>query len=145
VRISTKKFLKRNSDGPKFELLRLAGTRGAGQPAFPTDHWRKLRSRNPLECVSKEIGRCADVVGIFPDSLIRLASILAIEQNDEWLVGRRYLSAPSTHRGGSPRVPTGLGSALTDEHERELLHMPPRDLTSASAAGGVPLPTALDR
>ena len=28
-------------------------------------------------------------------SLIRLASMLAIEQNDEWLVGRRYLSAAS--------------------------------------------------
>jgi putative transposase len=37
------------------------------------------------------------VVGIFPGdpSLVRLASMLAIEQNDEWLVGRRYLSAGS--------------------------------------------------
>jgi hypothetical protein len=36
-------------------------------------------------------------VGIFPDdqSLVRLASMLAIEQNDEWLVGRRYLSVAS--------------------------------------------------
>jgi putative transposase len=35
------------------------------------------------------------VVGIFPDdrSLIRLVGMLCIEQNDEWLVGRRYLSA----------------------------------------------------
>jgi len=65
--------------------------------AFPTDHWRKLRSTNPLERFNREIGRRTDVVGIFPDdqSLIRLASMLAIEQNDEWLVGRRYLSAAS--------------------------------------------------
>jgi putative transposase len=37
------------------------------------------------------------VVGIFPDdaALIRLAGMLCIEQNDEWLVGRRYLSAGS--------------------------------------------------
>jgi len=37
------------------------------------------------------------VVGIFPDdrSLIRLAGMLCIEQNDEWLVGRGYLSAES--------------------------------------------------
>jgi hypothetical protein len=35
------------------------------------------------------------VVGIFPDdaSLLRLVGMLCIEQNDEWLVGRRYLSA----------------------------------------------------
>jgi putative transposase len=64
---------------------------------FPADHWRKLRSTNPLERFNREIGRRTDVVGIFPDdrSLIRLASMLAIEQNDEWLVGRRYLSAAS--------------------------------------------------
>jgi putative transposase len=65
--------------------------------SFPTDHWRKLRSTNPLERFNKEIGRRTDVVGIFPDdaALIRLAGMLCIEQNDEWLVGRRYLSAGS--------------------------------------------------
>jgi putative transposase len=65
--------------------------------AFPSDHWRKLRSTNPLERVNREIGRRTDVVGIFPDdaSLVRLATMLCIEQNDEWLVGRRYLSAHS--------------------------------------------------
>jgi putative transposase len=44
-----------------------------------------LRSTNPLERFNREIGRRTDVVGIFPDdrSLIRLASMLAIEQNDE--------------------------------------------------------------
>lgn len=36
-------------------------------------------------------------MGIFPDdaSLIRLAGMLCIEQNDEWLVGRGYLSDES--------------------------------------------------
>ena len=57
--------------------------------AFPADHWRKLRSTNPLERFNREVGRRTDVVGIFPDdrSLIRLAGMLCIEQNDEWLVG----------------------------------------------------------
>ena len=68
--------------------------------AFPAEHWRKLRSTNPLERFNREIGRRTDVVGIFPDdpSLIRLAAMLCIEQNDEWLVGRRYLSAGSMGR-----------------------------------------------
>jgi len=64
---------------------------------FPAEHWRKLRSTNPLERFNREIGRRTDVVGIFPDdaSLIRLCSMLAIEANDEWLVGRAYMSRQS--------------------------------------------------
>ena len=64
---------------------------------FPAEHWPKLRSTNPLERVNREIGRRSDVIGIFPNpaSLIRLAASLLIEQNDEWLVGRRYLSEAS--------------------------------------------------
>src|SRR5215204_2125540 len=67
----------------------------------PLGHGRHLRHfipvTNPLERFNNEIGRRTDVVGIFPDdgSLIRLAGMLCIEQNDEWLVGRRYLSAGS--------------------------------------------------
>jgi transposase-like protein len=77
--------------------------------AFPAAHWSKLRSTNPLERVNREIGRRADVVGIFPNdaAALRLAGALLIEQNDEWLVGRRYLSAES------------LALVLVDEEERE--------------------------
>jgi putative transposase len=64
---------------------------------FPAEHWPKLRSTNPLERVNREIGRRSDVVGIFPNdaALLRLAGMLLIEQNDEWLIGRRYLSETS--------------------------------------------------
>jgi transposase-like protein len=81
--------------------------------AFAAAHWRKLRSTNPLERVNKQIGRRTDVVGIFPDdcSLIRLAGMLCIEQNDEWLVGRGYLSAESVSRvltGSGPDIHTEI-------------------------------------
>ena len=37
------------------------------------------------------------MVGVFPNdaALLRLAGSLLIEQNDEWLVARRYLSEAS--------------------------------------------------
>jgi putative transposase len=64
---------------------------------LPREHWSKLRSTNPLERVNREIGRRSDVIGIFPNdaALLRLAGAMLIEQNDEWLVARRYLSQES--------------------------------------------------
>jgi transposase-like protein len=64
---------------------------------FPAQHWSKLRSTNPLERLNKEIGRRSDVVGIFPNdaAAIRLLGAMLIEQNDEWLVSRRYLAEES--------------------------------------------------
>jgi putative transposase len=64
---------------------------------FPHEHWRQVYSTNPLERLNKELKRRSAVVGIFPDrgSLIRLFGAMLSEQNDEWIVGRRYFSEQS--------------------------------------------------
>jgi putative transposase len=89
--------------------------------SFPSEHWRKLRSTNPLERFNREIGRRTDVVGIFPDdaSLIRLVSMLAIEANDEWLVGRSYISQKSMATLSEPRLQGDI--SLNQEKEVELI------------------------
>ena len=75
-------------------------------------HRSKLRSTNPLERVNPKIGRRTDVVGVFPNdaALMRLAGSLLIEQNDEWLVSRRYLSG--TSMAELAITPTSTGKEL---------------------------------
>jgi putative transposase len=90
--------------------------------AFPAEHWPKLRSTNPLERFNREIGRRTDVVGIFPDdpSLIRLVSMLAIEANDEWLVGRSYISQGSMATLYDSRADRTLSHDINDKEVTEL-------------------------
>jgi putative transposase len=91
--------------------------------AFPAEHWPKLRSTNPLERFNREIGRRTDVVGIFPDdpSVIRLVSMLAIEANDEWLVGRSYISHQSMATLYDTRPEKTLPLKTEEEEVTELI------------------------
>jgi transposase-like protein len=72
--------------------------------------------------LNREIGRRTDVVGIFPDdaSLIRLVSMLAIEANDEWLVGRSYISQRSMATLYETRTDRTLSSEINDKEVAEL-------------------------
>jgi transposase-like protein len=96
------------SPAPAPQALRQVFRNGRHLPSF-------IPATNPLERFNREIARRTDVVGIFPDdaSVIRLVSMLAIEANDEWLVGRSYISR------GSMTALYETRSALTPETEEK--------------------------
>jgi transposase-like protein len=88
--------------------------------AFPRDHWQKLRSTNPLERLNREVARRSDVVGIHPNdaALIRLVTMLLVEQCDEWLVGRRSLSQESLDACFAASAATLTGSDPMNREEK---------------------------
>ena len=61
---------------------------------LPAAHWRRLRTSNSLERLSREIKRRTRVATLFPNeaSLLRLVSAVAIEVAEDWETGRIYLS-----------------------------------------------------
>jgi putative transposase len=64
--------------------------------AFPSVHWPKIWSNNPIERLNREIKRRTNVVGIFPnaESVIRLVGALLVEINDDMTASdRRYMAA----------------------------------------------------
>ena len=60
-------------------------------------HWVRLRTTNGLERLNREIKRRTRVASIFPNeaSLLRLASALLVEIDDEWQAGKIYLNMKS--------------------------------------------------
>jgi transposase-like protein len=60
---------------------------------FPAEHRRRLRTNNGLERLNREIKRRTRVASIFPNepSLLRLATAVLMEIDDEWQTEKRYL------------------------------------------------------
>jgi putative transposase len=86
-------------------MLRDASEELLAFTGFPTAHWRKIWSTNPLERINGEIKRRTNVVGIFPNdaSILRLVTAVLVETHDEWAVAeRRYLSEQSMAEIGQP-------------------------------------------
>ena len=62
--------------------------------AFPSQHWRSLRTNNPLERLMREIRRRTRVVGAFPDAqsaLMLVAARLRHVAGTKWGT-RRYMN-----------------------------------------------------
>lgn len=61
--------------------------------SFPSEHWRRIRTNNPLERIMKEIRRRTRVVGAFPDgdsAMLLVAARLRHIAGTKWGT-RRYL------------------------------------------------------
>lgn len=65
--------------------------------AFPPVHRRKLWSSNPIEHLNGTLRKRTNVVGVFPNrnSAIRLISMVLIEQTEDWITERNYMSEES--------------------------------------------------
>jgi len=69
--------------------------------AFPREHWRKLRTNNPMERVMREIRRRTRVVGNFPDgnsALMLVTARLRYVAGREWGT-RKYMNMSLLHGG----------------------------------------------
>lgn len=77
-------------------------------------NWRKVWSTNPLERLNKEIKRCTNVVGIFPNdaAIVRLVGSQLLEQQEEWqLERRRFFSEATMAKIPEPEEPLELTDA----------------------------------
>lgn len=75
------------------QLVREGAEETLAYYAFPSEHWRRIRTNNPMERIMREIRRRTRVVGCFPDgnsALMLVAARLRHVAGTRW-GSRRYL------------------------------------------------------
>ena len=75
------------------ELVRTSAVETLSYYAFPSEHWRRIRTNNPMERIMREIRRRTRVVGCFPDgnsALMLVGARLRYVAGSKW-GARRYL------------------------------------------------------
>lgn len=86
---------KHRTSAPKLaEWMEQCVPEGLTVFALPTQHRRRLRTNNAVERLNEEIARRTRVARIFPNeaSLLRLASAILAEVDEEWQTEKRYLN-----------------------------------------------------
>jgi putative transposase len=63
--------------GKAAQIVREGVDETLGYMMFPTEHWRQIRTNNPLERIMREIRRRTRVVGAFPDGRSALMLVAA--------------------------------------------------------------------
>lgn len=62
--------------------------------ALPKEHGKRIRATKMMERVNKEVKRRTKVARVFSngESLILLVGSILMDVNEEWVIGRRYLT-----------------------------------------------------
>ena len=95
--------------------------------AFPSNHWRQVKTNNPLERIIREIRRRTRVVGAFPDGHSALMLVAARLRHIAYEVGQAAL--PGDGNAAQPaslrRQPLEIGSGYRRRKCERLLTQPP--------------------
>ena len=95
------------------EIIRSGADEALAYYAFPREHWRSLRTNNPLERLNREIRRRTRVVGAFPDgqsALMLVAARLRHMATTHWGL-RRYLNMRLLYGQDTGQPPAACGAA----------------------------------
>jgi putative transposase len=101
------------------ELLERAAPDITAFASFPQAPWRQIWPNNPQESLNREVRRRSDLVGIFSgrEAIVRPVGMLLAEQNGEWAVARRYMSAASLAALAAPQAALEAEDDETAEDE----------------------------